>query len=139
LVRAIGVPAVEVVVVEAAKNELALPAVSIAIMRGHTLLGAKRYGLADRESRVQPSERTIYPIGSLSKQITAAAMMKLVEQGQIRLDEPLATYAIATWPRPFSHRTASDRPVGARRSGSWPPRTAPSDTRWSEVLSGCGR
>ena len=89
--RASGVPAIDSVV-EAARNELALPGVSIAIMRGHALLVAKGYGLADRESRVPQSERTISPIGSLSKHITAAAVMKLVEQGQIRLDEPLATY-----------------------------------------------
>ncbi len=79
-------------VVEAGRNELALPGVSIAILQGRGLLMAKGYGLADRESGRPPSERTIYPIGSLSKQITAAAVMKLVEQRRIDLNEPLATY-----------------------------------------------
>ena len=112
--RASGVPAVDSVV-EAARNELALPAVSIAIMRGHTLLVAKGYGLADRESRVPPSERTIYPIGSLSKQITAAAVMKLVEQGQIGLDEPLATYVPEY--RPTSGQMPSIRQLLLQTSG----------------------
>ena len=107
-------PAVDSVV-EAARNELALPAVSIAIMRGHALLVAKGYGLADRESRVPPSERTIYPIGSLSKQITAAAVMKLVEQGQIRLDEPLATYVPEY--RPTSGQMPSIRQLLLQASG----------------------
>jgi CubicO group peptidase (beta-lactamase class C family) len=61
-------------------------------MRGHKLVFTKGYGLADRETGAAPSEHTIYPIGSLSKQFTAAAIMKLVEQGRVRLDEPVATY-----------------------------------------------
>ena len=51
-----------------------------------------RYGLADREKGTAPTEQTIYPIGSLSKQFTAAAIMKLVEEGRVRLDEPVTTY-----------------------------------------------
>ena len=112
--RASGVPAVDSIV-EAARSELALPAVSIAIMRGRALLVAKGYGLADRESRVPPSERTIYPIGSLSKQITAAAVMKLAEQGQIRLDEPLATYVPEY--RPTSGQMPSIRQLLLQTSG----------------------
>ena len=112
--RASGVPAIDSVV-EAARSELAIPAVSIAIMRGRALLVAKGYGLADRESRVPPSERTIYPIGSLSKQITAAAVMKLVEQGQIRLDEPLATYVPEY--RPTSGQMPSIRQLLLQASG----------------------
>lgn len=79
-------------IVEAARSELKLPGVSIAIMRGHKLIFAKGYGLADREAGVVPSAGTIYPIASLSKQFTAAAIMKLVEERQVRLDEAVATY-----------------------------------------------
>jgi CubicO group peptidase (beta-lactamase class C family) len=43
-------------IVEEGRNELALPGVSIAIMRGHTPLMAKGYGLADREARIAPTE-----------------------------------------------------------------------------------
>jgi D-alanyl-D-alanine carboxypeptidase len=107
-------PAVDSIV-EASRSELALPGVSIAILRGHTLLVAKGYGLADRESSVPPSERTIYPIGSLSKQITAAAVMKLVEQGRIHLDEPLATYLPEY--RPTSGQMPSIRQLLLQTSG----------------------
>ena len=112
--RASGAPAIDSLV-EATRNELALPAVSIAIMRGQALLVAKGHGLADRESRVPPSERTIYPIGSLSKQITAAAVMKLVQQGQIWLDEPLATYVPEY--RPTSRQMPSIRQLLLQTSG----------------------
>jgi D-alanyl-D-alanine carboxypeptidase len=78
--------------VAAGRSELKLPGVSIAMMRAQKLIFAKGYGWADRERGVAPSERTVYPIGSLSKQFTAAAVMKLVEQGRVRLDEPVDTY-----------------------------------------------
>lgn len=78
-------------IVEAGRSELRLPEVSIAIMRGQKLVFTKGYGSAERETGVAPSERTIYPIGSLSKQFTAAAIMKL-EEGRVRLDDPLATH-----------------------------------------------
>ena len=89
--RADGAAAIDPLM-ESGRNELKLPGISIAIMRGRTLVFARGYGWADRERRVAPSERTVYPIGSLSKQFTAAAVMKLVEQGRVRLEEPLATY-----------------------------------------------
>ena len=62
-----------------------------------------------------PSEHTIYPIGSLSKQITAAAVMKLVEQGRIQLDEPLATYLPAY--RPTSGQMPTVRQLLLQTSG----------------------
>ena len=79
-------------IVEAARREIRLPGVSLVITRGNRVVLAKGYGLADREKGTAPTEQTIYPIGSLSKQFTAAAIMKLVEQGRVRLDEPVATY-----------------------------------------------
>ena len=78
--------------VEAGRRELHLPSVSIAIMQGHTLILAKGYGVADREAGASATERTIYAIGSLSKQFTAAAIMKLSEEGRLQLDEPVSKY-----------------------------------------------
>lgn len=79
-------------IVEAGRRELRLPSVSIAIMRGHKLVLAKGYGLADRAARAPATAHTIYGIGSLSKQFTAAAIMKLYEEGRLQLDEPVTKY-----------------------------------------------
>jgi D-alanyl-D-alanine carboxypeptidase len=79
-------------IVEASRHELKLPSVSIAIMRGHRLVFAKGYGLADREAGVSATTHTIYAIGSLSKQFTAAAIMKLYEEHRLQLDEPVTKY-----------------------------------------------
>lgn len=79
-------------IVEAGRRELRLPSVSIAIMRGHKLVLAKGYGLADRATGTPARAHTIYAIGSISKQFTAAAIMKLYEEGRLQLDEPVTKY-----------------------------------------------
>jgi D-alanyl-D-alanine carboxypeptidase len=79
-------------IVEASQRELHLPAVSLAIMQGHSVVLARGYGLADREASTPASAETIYPVGSISKQFTAAAVMKLVESGRIDLDTPVTSY-----------------------------------------------
>jgi len=61
-------------------------------MRGHKLVLAKGYGFADRAAGAPATAHTIYAIGSLSKQITAAAIMKLYEEGRLQLDEPVTKY-----------------------------------------------
>ena len=79
-------------IVEASRHELKLPSVSIAVIRGHKLVLAKGYELADRAAGAPATAHTIYAIGSLSKQFTAAAIMKLYEEGRLQLDEPVTKY-----------------------------------------------
>lgn len=49
-------------------------------------------GLNDAEGKVPLTSETMYGIGSTSKMFTAAAVMKLVDQGKINLDTPLIQY-----------------------------------------------
>ena len=56
------------------------PSASFAVIRGNDTLAYGAYGLANVEARRAPTATTIYEIGSLTKQFTAAAIMKLVEQ-----------------------------------------------------------
>jgi hypothetical protein len=72
-------------IMERSRDELKLPSISIAIMRGHKLVLAKAYGFADRAANSRATAHTIYAIGSLSKQFTAAAIMKLNEEGELQL------------------------------------------------------
>ena len=53
---------------------------------------AKGYGFADRENNVKTSPETIYDVGSLTKQFTAAAIMKLHEQGKLSPQDKLTKY-----------------------------------------------
>lgn len=60
--------------------------VSLAVTRHDSLLYAKGYGWADREAGVEMTPTSIMRIASASKLVTATAIMKLVEQGRLRLD-----------------------------------------------------
>ena len=53
----------------------AVAAVSIGVKRGDDLLLAKGYGLADIENDVPATAETVYRIGSITKQFTAASVM----------------------------------------------------------------
>jgi CubicO group peptidase (beta-lactamase class C family) len=79
-------------IAEAALNKSMVPGLSVAVMRGPDVILAKGYGFADVEKRVPATPSTIYQIGSISKQFTAAAIMRLVEQGRMRLDDPITKY-----------------------------------------------
>ena len=60
---------------------------SLAVMRHDSLLYAKGLGWADKEKNEAMEANTTVRIASVSKLITAAAVMKLVEQGKIGLDD----------------------------------------------------
>ena len=68
------------------------PGVSIAVVRGHDTLTFGGWGKADLENDVAASARTVYRIGSITKQFTAAAVLQLIEQGKVKLDDSIATH-----------------------------------------------
>ena len=77
-----------------------LPGVSIAIVRNGQIVKSAGYGLANLEHRADATPQTVYEIGSISKQFTANAILLLVEDGKLKLDDPLTNYiaaAPATW------------------------------------------
>jgi len=65
---------------------------SIAILDNNGLILSKGYGYADVKNKIPMTDKTIQNIGSISKTITGAAAMQLVEQGKLDLDENINTY-----------------------------------------------
>lgn len=65
---------------------------SIAVLRGDDVVLAKGYGVADVDTSRPATPETVYQIGSITKQFTAAAVLRLVEQGKVDLDAPVSTY-----------------------------------------------
>ena len=57
----------------------------------------KAYGLADREQHIAHTPATPFMIMSVSKQFTAALIMRLVAAGRLRIDDPVSKY-LADWP-----------------------------------------
>lgn len=79
---------------------LHIPGLSLAIVRDGAVLRASGYGLANLEHGTPATAATVYEIGSNTKQLTAAAVMMLVEEGRISLGDPLTRYfpqAPASW------------------------------------------
>lgn len=62
------------------------------VARGGEALIAKGYGFADFDGERVNTERTLFEIASITKSFTAAAILKLEEQGQLSLDDPIAVH-----------------------------------------------
>ena len=69
-----------------------VPAISIALVDGQTVVWAAGFGTTDAEKQVPASARTVYRVGSISKLLTDVAVMQLVEQGKLALDAPITDY-----------------------------------------------
>ncbi len=69
-----------------------IPGVSLGVMRDGKLIKAKGYGFANVELHVPVTPQSIFQTGSVGKQFTATAVMMLVEEGKVRLDDEIATY-----------------------------------------------
>ena len=86
--------------VRAQMRERHIPGAAIAVIKDGKIVKAEGYGLANVELNVLATRETVFEIGSVSKQITAAAIMLLVEEGKINLDEKISKYLSAapeTW------------------------------------------
>lgn len=64
----------------------------ILVADGDKVLLLKGYGLADHEKQTPWAPDTVSCIGSITKQFTAACIMRLVEQGKVRADDPLSKW-----------------------------------------------
>lgn len=69
-----------------------IPGLSLAVMRGDSVLLASGYGYANVELGVPTSDSTVYQSGSMGKQFTAAAVVMLAEQGRLSLEDTITRY-----------------------------------------------
>ena len=63
--------------------------------QGEVIL-SKGYGWADRKNKIPNSPATVFNIGSVTKQFTASAILKLVEQGKIKTSDKISSYFTQT-------------------------------------------
>lgn len=77
-----------------------IPGVSLAVIRKGKIVLLKSYGLANVEHHVPVRPETIFQSGSIGKQFTAAAIMILVQEHKLSLDDKISRYfsdAPASW------------------------------------------
>jgi CubicO group peptidase (beta-lactamase class C family) len=65
---------------------------SVAVARAGKMVVEQGAGIADLEFNVPANRETSFRIGSVTKQFTAAAIMKLAEQRKLALDDDIAKY-----------------------------------------------
>jgi CubicO group peptidase (beta-lactamase class C family) len=75
-----------------------IPGVSLAVVKGGQVVKAEGYGLASLELDAAATRDTVYEIGSISKQFAADAILLLVEDGKVRLEDPVSSYVDHTPP-----------------------------------------
>ncbi|UXY32333.1 serine hydrolase [Streptomyces sp. HUAS TT20] len=72
---------------QAYMEKFSVPGLSLAFAQQGRLLYAGGFGLADKETGERVTTSSLFRIASLSKQITSAAILRLVEQGRIRISD----------------------------------------------------
>jgi CubicO group peptidase (beta-lactamase class C family) len=90
-------------VTEYVKSEMQrqhIPGLSLLVIKDGKTIRAEGFGLANVELQVPAKPESVFQSGSVGKQFTATAVMMLVEEGKVGLDDPLTKYfpqAPATW------------------------------------------
>lgn len=79
-------------VIEGKLNEFSIPGSAVGIVQDGRLVWAEGYGWADVTRNIPMTPKTIMNIGSVSKTITATAVMQLWERGSIDLDADVSRY-----------------------------------------------
>lgn len=77
---------------QAAMQKQGMPGMTIALAKNGTMLYSKGYGVSDLTTHQLAQPNTIFEIGSITKQFTAALIMKLQEQGRLQVDDSVAKY-----------------------------------------------
>ncbi|MDZ4824449.1 MAG: serine hydrolase domain-containing protein [Flavobacteriales bacterium] len=72
-------------------NENGLSASVICIKDGKEVL-KKGYGLSNREEQISNTPQTVFTVGSITKQFTAAAILKLEMQGKLKTTDLMSKY-----------------------------------------------
>lgn len=82
--------------IEERLKALEIPGVTIAVIRDYKVEWAKGYGWADKEQKRPVTTETLFQAASISKSLNGVAILKLVQDGKLKLDEDINTY-LKTW------------------------------------------
>ena len=79
-------------VIERLMDEGHFPGAAVAVMRDGEAVHVGAYGAASLEHGVPVTPDTVFELASLTKQMTALAVMTLVEEGRLSLDAPVTDF-----------------------------------------------
>ena len=73
-------------------NSQAVAGLTLAVVRNGRLVYSRGYGYSSIELQQTMNDSSLFEIGSITKQFTAAAVLALIEDGKLALDEPLSRF-----------------------------------------------
>ncbi|HEY6117905.1 MAG TPA: serine hydrolase domain-containing protein, partial [Candidatus Dormibacteraeota bacterium] len=107
-------------------KEHRLPGAAVGVVHGDTLVWEAGLGYADVESRRAPDATTLYRIASITKTFTGTAVMRLRDEGKLRLDDPVGRHI----PELADLEDVTIRRLLSHESGL---QSEPPDTDWRKV------
>ena len=75
-----------------AAAEWRVPALAISVVKDDSVVFARGYGVLQKGAAQPANEHTRFAIGSTTKAMTAALVAMLVDEGRLRLDDPVIKY-----------------------------------------------
>jgi CubicO group peptidase (beta-lactamase class C family) len=104
-----------------------VPGYAIAVIRNGNVIFKKGYGVTELERRgAAVDSQTVFGLASVTKTFTALALLMLVDQGKIKLDDPLSKYLsdlAPTWQKLTIRQLASMTagiPKAIQQETTWP-------------------
>ena len=78
--------------IKAEMEKRRIPGLALAVIQHGEVIKMQGYGLANVELDVPVTPDTVFALASVTKQFTATAIMLLVEEGKVGLDNPISHY-----------------------------------------------
>ena len=79
-------------IVKRAVAEKSIVGLSVGVMRDGRVILAKGYGVRDRQTKDSVSTRTMFAVGSVTKQFTCSLLLMLADEHRLSLSDPVAKY-----------------------------------------------
>jgi serine beta-lactamase-like protein LACTB len=116
-------------------SRLGIPGLSLAVAEAGQVRLETAFGHADVENAVRARPETVYRLASVSKPMTAVAVMKLAEEGRLDLDAPVWRYCpdFPEKPRPVTSRQLLCHQGGVRH---YRPGEQPMTRRFTSLAEG---
>jgi CubicO group peptidase (beta-lactamase class C family) len=113
-------PAVRVDSLLAAYNKAESPGCAVGVSHNGRTVLSRAYGSANLEHGIPNSPETVFEAGSVSKQFTAAAIVRLAQQGKLSLDDDVRRYVpeVPDYGTPITLRHLLNHTSGLRDWGS---------------------
>src|SRR5215813_7016401 len=82
--------------IKQAMQKRRIPGLALAVVKDGQVIKAQGYGVANLETETPVTPETVFELASVTKQFTATAIMILVEEGKVNVDDRISKYLEST-------------------------------------------